>query len=439
MKRLLIFLAVALTMSGCKSETFIEEFKNEEKIEMATILSPIEFRNKVRSTLGAATDDCGLLCTHPNINKWSKWKPVRYNKDVGITESELRSVNCGLLKYEETTNFKLLIPSALMWFYLKPRGGSVNEFYRIGDFRNYNHNGLPPIISIPANTITVNKITDPILTMEIEYVTQYTLPQNDQSIMRIEDLNVSIGNLYYAVVFEWLGQAYIKTAYYPVSEYGRTVTFNFSNEYPLNLISTGQDSYNFYNVLSNTRVLEPTLLTDISPSVLFSPLPISDDADNISKVKLMASSGLGFTPRKVSPNDYYNWGSFIDIPYYPPTPPLVSNADIALLVEVSNQTANSIQLPLSGWEINANPTFWGPNSNYFTCSLVNAETGTILITPPVINPGETYMVGISVYNLLNRNGTSISAVNTKETIVTSINFRNGIYKGNLSLHVTSQE
>ena len=26
----------------------------------------------VRSTLGASTNDVGLLCTHPNINRWSK-------------------------------------------------------------------------------------------------------------------------------------------------------------------------------------------------------------------------------------------------------------------------------------------------------------------------------------------------------------------------------
>ncbi len=391
----------------------------------------------VRDELGAATNDVGQLCIHPNVNKWSKWKPVRFNK-VDITESELRSVNCGLLKYQETTNFKLLIPSVLMWFHLKPRGGSENEPYRLGDFRNYNNNGLPPITSIPANMITVNKIIDPILTMTIGYVTQYSLPQDDQSIMRIEDLNASIGNLYYAVVFEWVGQTYIKTAYYPVSEYGGTVTFNFSNEFPLNLISTGQDRYNFYNVLSNTRVTELTLLSDISPSVIFSPLPISDDADNISKVMLTASSGLGFNPRKVANNELFGWGPFIDIPYFPPMPPLVSDGSIALLVLVSNQTANPIEIPLSGWEINANPTFWGENSNYFSFNIVNVETGTILTEPPVINPGENYTIAMSARNLLNRDGTSISVVNTKKTIVSLISFRNGTYKGNTSLHVTSQ-
>ena len=31
----------------------------------------------VRAALGAATGDLGLLCTHANINKWAKYKPVR--------------------------------------------------------------------------------------------------------------------------------------------------------------------------------------------------------------------------------------------------------------------------------------------------------------------------------------------------------------------------
>lgn len=108
---------------------------------MATILSPIEFRNKVRSTLGAATDDCGLLCTHPNINKWSKWKPVRYNKEVGITITDLINKKFGLDIVSKSTIFDLLAyySTNSIWNYLKPTGGSVNEFYRIGDFRGYDH------------------------------------------------------------------------------------------------------------------------------------------------------------------------------------------------------------------------------------------------------------------------------------------------------------
>ena len=34
----------------------------------------------VKAELGASTNNVGQLCIHPNINKWSKWKPVSFNK-----------------------------------------------------------------------------------------------------------------------------------------------------------------------------------------------------------------------------------------------------------------------------------------------------------------------------------------------------------------------
>ena len=42
---------------------------------------------------------------HPNINKWSKWKPVSFNKVTPITEGDLQTVNYGI----NTTNQQLLI------------------------------------------------------------------------------------------------------------------------------------------------------------------------------------------------------------------------------------------------------------------------------------------------------------------------------------------
>lgn len=96
----------------------------------------------VGTTLGSGSRDVGTLCTHPNINKWSKWKPVRFNKVTGLTESELRSVNCGL-NIPSVSSISQVISTyrggALSWSYNKPRGGVLNEPYRIGDFRNYEH------------------------------------------------------------------------------------------------------------------------------------------------------------------------------------------------------------------------------------------------------------------------------------------------------------
>ena len=90
----------------------------------------------VRDELGAATNDVGRLCIHPNINKWSKWKPVRHNSINPLTEAQLISVACGLRR----NNVNDII-------YDKPRGGisPYDEPYRLSDFKSYSHYAIPPV------------------------------------------------------------------------------------------------------------------------------------------------------------------------------------------------------------------------------------------------------------------------------------------------------
>ena len=87
----------------------------------------------VKAELGAATNDVGQLCIHPNINKWSKWKPVRHSSVNPLTVTQLENTGCGLSRngmYEIE--------------YLKPTGGATSP-YRLSDFRNYNHTAVPPV------------------------------------------------------------------------------------------------------------------------------------------------------------------------------------------------------------------------------------------------------------------------------------------------------
>lgn len=87
----------------------------------------------VKAELGAATNDVGQLCIHPNVNKWSKWKPVRHSSVNPLTVTQLENTGCGLSRngmYEIE--------------YLKPTGGATSP-YRLDDFRNYNHVAIPPV------------------------------------------------------------------------------------------------------------------------------------------------------------------------------------------------------------------------------------------------------------------------------------------------------
>lgn len=87
----------------------------------------------VGQTLGSGSRDVGTLCTHPNINKWSKWKPVRSNKVKGLTVTDMENLSSGLSRLDM---YEVV--------YLKPTGGASSP-YRLGDFRNYNHAAIPPV------------------------------------------------------------------------------------------------------------------------------------------------------------------------------------------------------------------------------------------------------------------------------------------------------
>jgi hypothetical protein len=67
----------------------------------------------------------GAACIADNINKWSKYKPIR---DTGPGPNWPAGSN-GKYGFNLPTN----------WDYLKPRGGAVDEWYRPSDFRGYEH------------------------------------------------------------------------------------------------------------------------------------------------------------------------------------------------------------------------------------------------------------------------------------------------------------
>ena len=120
----------------------------------------------VKAELGAATNDVGRLCTHPNINKWSKWKPIRKAKVTGITFSDLQDAYFGLTALTHA-NSPMLLKQAIEnsgsgLDYLKPLGGSSSP-YRLGDFRNYLHNALIPTgTSVKSDETVVVKKVQPI-------------------------------------------------------------------------------------------------------------------------------------------------------------------------------------------------------------------------------------------------------------------------------------
>ena len=82
----------------------------------------------VAQAIGAGTNDVGALCTHVNVNKWSKYKPVK---------GEYLHPTCGFI-ITSTTDQRPNVLRNYVWSYDKPTGGQLSPF-RLGDFRGYDH------------------------------------------------------------------------------------------------------------------------------------------------------------------------------------------------------------------------------------------------------------------------------------------------------------
>ena len=100
----------------------------------------------VARELGTTENDLGRLCTHENINKWSKYKPVRHPSKTKLTEEELKSTNFGLGHGTTGGDYSG-----------KPIGGEISPF-RLSDFAGYNHYAYPPVY---VQIISVNGQTNP--------------------------------------------------------------------------------------------------------------------------------------------------------------------------------------------------------------------------------------------------------------------------------------
>ena len=134
----------------------------------SVIKAPISTTD-IGTVLQTSSHDVGTLCTHDNINKWAKYKPVRYSTVQKLTEEQLKSTNYGLAAYELTkvaTNINksfsrddsitTLVGTPTEWPYRKPTGNASSP-YRMGDFLNatdvsewgYNKTAVAPANGFP--------------------------------------------------------------------------------------------------------------------------------------------------------------------------------------------------------------------------------------------------------------------------------------------------
>lgn len=115
------------------------------------ISKPINVKSDVAYVLFENSGDVGTLCKSNAIKFWSLRKPIRHAKTGELTDAEWLTANYGYT----ITGYSRIVGEGQQgllyghfnnesWLYLKPRGASYNEWFRVFDFNRYNHNAQNP-------------------------------------------------------------------------------------------------------------------------------------------------------------------------------------------------------------------------------------------------------------------------------------------------------
>lgn len=156
----------------------------------------------VGKTIGSSSRDVGTLCTHPNINRWSRKKPVRDSRPVVPFEE----VGKGSLIGEDPGENGLVLQrwtgdDTQITTYLRPgtwvdKLGQHSTRCRLGDFRGYEHD-------IKILPVTVGPAPDQIYRKQVAIYAEYVLPVWVPHVLNITDFSdLRIGVVIYGSNYE---------------------------------------------------------------------------------------------------------------------------------------------------------------------------------------------------------------------------------------------
>ena len=333
----------------------------------------------VKGALRAATNDVGRLCIHPNVNKWSKWKPVRYNSLVPITEAQLKSTNFGMSIPSSTTNNYLVALDE--WVYIRPNNESG---YRLDDFRNYHHTAANPMYIF--NPVSLNALQTVPIKLEAE-----SAPSNNFQIGMGDFLNAE--RLYFGIVFKRdVGTLYAQTALTALSQGGLSI------ELPTNSPVLYGDYVDLYYIISNTRVPEAKLLADANITIMYAtPAPDRHFRCNIiNSIKDLVN--IVFAEISTMPNSGFNsfdryLVSGFDNQFF------ATNGRGYVKMVLYNNTASSINITRANMAIGVSRLVTGEiSSKYHQEPLLYNASGSAMTSVTIPANGNTTVV-VGVNNL----------------------------------------
>ena len=180
------------------------------------ITSTVGIVADLQAVLGTSENRVSYLCTHSNIKRCAKYKPVDYNtQGQRITNAQRAAVNYGIvdipvwsrLTYMSSFLFgdkqtSAYYPSCGLkteyFNYRKPQGGSTSP-YRLADFINYDHD-VPSDFIYPITSNTISIEADGLMQIIFPkgFVNDYVLRYSDL----IYDGQHNIGSMYFGIIMQ---------------------------------------------------------------------------------------------------------------------------------------------------------------------------------------------------------------------------------------------
>ncbi len=362
----------------------------------------------VANTLGSSSRDVGTLCTHPNINKWSKNKPISSNKLTGLISADKLGADYGLVPPSTQTNYTPVYSQN--WIYNRPTGG-VNSPYRLGDFRGYEHLATP--IAELEGDITINRtmtsIRPLILTMR-RYGTDTLLGVDDYS----KAGGISSG--YYAAVFVKNGVEYIQSAKGTLGSGAYQIELDLTKA-PFDTDETIQ----VYHVIINEMV-DPIALKS-SRSLGYRSLPTADNISNLNTIQVTSGLGIDLLVEKIAGEAYFDDLMYMNIGPFASSSgssyPSVGGAWFK--IALYNLSSDPIVVPLTGWGMNVTPNYWGANSNYLPATVYdgNFNSAPSVTVPPAGGSSVIYIGSDTVLH------GGVSYLPSTKDFYGTVNFRYG--------------
>ena len=375
----------------------------------------------VKAELGAATNDVGQLCIHPNINKWSKWKPVKHSSLTPITQAELASVNFGITPPTPSNDYTTVMDTK--WGYLKPTGG-LSSPYRLTDFINYNKTA--GAIAYVPDTLYIDKSI--ITSREISLLVNIS---GTDFLIGLNDFIGDVGAYYYGAVIEERTNRYIITSDKTLANGGFSFTLDFTQS-PFNLL---WENYTIRHLLISRPSTTIQTLGNFG-AAYYMPIPTADGDSNFTDMTVSTSPSSGdlsvnFTHVGVSELANYPISNYQSID----GPSLQTSGALYLKAQLTNST-NSSKIFQYPDEIGIAPTFFGdtyrgPIQIYYQGVLqTNAQISVPASTTIELVMGNT--------NLLNRKNNDIATPPAGVNIFPIINiYRNNYRLTGVSLKLNS--